>query len=267
MPLSWAIPAGMSLIGGLFGSEEKTVGKVDPTSRTTVSNSSHGSSTQNRIDPRMEQAIYGAGGIMPNATAWYMKNQSGLNDKMVTGMNNQWNQLGASTQGFNQMQNLGLGLMSGGTAGNPFTGGGGIAPQKMNYTPANFSGGGGANPFAMPTAQAPAAAMPTSYGGGGAGGGGGGDGYSPIGDAMGQVAGAVGATEGGGGSWFTDEGGDRFWIPSGGGQFGGYSGYSPDRAEYQSIVPSGSTAGYGGYGGYSTLPAYSYPSGGGNGGE
>ena len=220
--MSYLVPVGMSILGGLFGSEEKTVGKVDPTSRTTVSNSSHGSSTQNRIDPRMEQAIYGAGGIMPNATAWYMKNQSGLNDKMVTGMNNQWNQLGASKQGFDQMQNLGMGLMSGGVAGNPFTGGGGIAPQQMSYKPAEFggssvSGSGVSSPFAMPTTQGPAAAMPPSYGGGG--GGGGGEGYaSPIGDAMNQVASAVGAAAGGGGAgnWMYDESGDKFWQPTGG---------------------------------------------------
>jgi hypothetical protein len=43
--------------------------------------------------------------------------------------------------------------------------------------------------------------------------------------------------------------------------------YKPVNTPYQSIVPTASTAGYGGYGGYSTLPAYSYPNGGGNGGE
>lgn len=167
------IPVGMSLIGGLLGSEEKTVGKTEPTSRTTVSNgsSSHGSSTQNKIDPRMEQAIYGAGGIMPNAAAWYAQNQSGLNDKMITGMNNQWNQLGASKQGFDQMQNLGMGLMGGGTAGNPFTGGGGIAAQKLSYNPAQMEMSSNANsPFVMPTPMAAPAMLP-SYGGGGSGGG------------------------------------------------------------------------------------------------
>jgi hypothetical protein len=256
----------MSLIGGLMGSEEKTVGKTAPTSQTTNSSSSHGSSTQHKIDPRMEQAIYGAGGIMPNASAWYAQNQSGLNEKMVTGMNNQWNQLGASKQGFDQMQNLGMGLMGGGVAGNPFTGGGGIAPQQLSYKPADMSNSASPNnPFTMPVA-APAAAMPAAYDGGG----GGGAGYSPIGSAMDAFTGADGgnAGNGGGGSWFTDEGGDRHWIPSDGGYGGGSSGgYRPISSNYQSIVPADSTAGYGGYGGYSTLPAYSYPNGGGNGGE
>ena len=170
----------------------------------------------------MEQAIYGAGGIMPNAAAWYAKNQSGLNDQMVTGMNNQWNQLGTSKQGFDQMQNLGMGLMGGGSAGNPFTGGGGIAPQQMSYKAAEF-GNAGANPFAMPTAST-AAAMPPSYGGGG------GESYaSPIGDAMKQMAGAgAGGAGGGNGYWMTDESGDKFWQPTGGEYSNGSSsgGYS-----------------------------------------
>ena len=226
MPLSYLIPAGMSLLGGLMGSEEKTVGKTAPTSQTTNSSSSHGSSTQNRIDPRMEQAIYGAGGIMPNASAWYAQNQSGLNDKMVTGMNNQWNQLGASTQGFNQMQNLGMGLMGGGSAGNPFTGGGGIAPQQLSYKPADFSGGGGASTFATPTAQAPAAAMLPSYGGGGGGGGGGELTYPTAQAVPMDYSGKGGGT--GNGHWMYDESGDKFWQPTGdsgytGSPSGGYS--------------------------------------------
>jgi len=266
MPLSYLIPAGMSLLGGLMGSEEKTVGKTAPTSQTTNSSSSHGSSTQNRIDPRMEQAIYGAGGIMPNASAWYAQNQSGLNDKMVTGMNNQWNQLGASKQGFDQMQNLGMGLMGGGTAGNPFTGGGGIAPQNLTYKPADMATGASPNsPFTMPVA-APAPSMSAGAPSGGGGGGGGGDaGYSPIGSAIDALNGAGGAGKADPrGTWIDDvEGGH--WSSTMGG--GGYTGYRPtDWSNPSMTVPTTSTAGYGGYGGYSTLPAYSYPNGGGNGG-
>lgn len=190
MPFLSFLPAGLSLLGGLMGSEEKTVGKVEATApKTSTTNSSHGSSslTQQKIDPRMEAAIYGAGGIVPTATDWYNNNRSGLNEKMITGMNNQWNQLGASKQGFDQMQNLGMGLMGGGTAGNPFTGGGGIAPQQLTYKPAEFGANSSVNsPFVMPVSTPIAAAMPASSGGGGGGGGGGGDGNygSPIGDAL-----------------------------------------------------------------------------------
>lgn len=246
MPLSWAIPVGGALLGGLFGSEEKTTGKVNPTSQTT--NSSGGSHTQQMLDPRMEQAIYGAGGIMPNAAAWYAKNQSGLNDQMVTGMNNQWNQLGASAQGFNQMQNLGMGLIGGGAAGNPFTGGGGIAKQNLQYTPAQF-GSGTTSPFTMPAAPTPS--MGGAYGGGGGGGGGG---YQPSGaDPNASSAAPAGGAMG---EPMYDVEGMLINSP--------YSStYKPTNTPYQSIVPSGSTAGYGGYGGYSTSPAYSYPSSGG----
>lgn len=256
--LEYLIPAGMSLLGGLLGSEEKTVGKVDPTSRTTVTNGSHGSSTQHRIDPRMEQAIYGAGGIMPNASAWYAQNQSGLNDKMITGMNNQWNQLGASKQGFDQMQNLGMGLMGGGTAGNPFTGGGGIAPQQLTYKPAEMNTASSANsPFTMPVA-APAPAMSPAYSGGGGGGDGGNYG-APIGDALAAMGGGADPR----GVWIEDvEGGH--WS-------GGYtqnpSGQNPQHqwnGGSNFNMPTTSTAGYGGYGGYSTSPAYSYNGGGGD---
>lgn len=254
MPLSWAIPVGGAILGGLFGSEEKTVGKTNPTSQTT--NSSGGSHTQQYLDPRMEQAIYGQGGIMPNAAAWYAQNQSGLNDRMVTGMNNQWNQLGASTQGFNQMQNLGMGLLGGGAAGNPFTGGGGIAPQQLSYQPANFSSGG-TNPFTMPAPTAPAPAMGGGGGGGGGYGGGGGDNSGVLGAAMNQMP-AMGGAEP-----MYDVEGMLLNSPYTGG------GYKPVAWNGGSNfnMPTTSTAGYGGYGGYSTLPPASNYSGYSGGGE
>ena len=148
---------------------------------------SGGSSSTNYLDPRMEALIYGQGGIIPNASDWYKKNSSGMNEKMLTGMNNQWNQLGASKQGFDQMQNLGMGMMGGGVAGNPFTGGGGMQRQPMQqqpmyqqptqnmaYAPANFTQSA-AQPFTMPEQmQAP------SIQGGAAGGGGGGGGEEEL---------------------------------------------------------------------------------------
>lgn len=255
MPLSWAVPLGMSLLGGFAGSEEKTVGKVNPTSQTTKS--SHGSTTKNYIDPRMEALLYGQGGVIPNAQAWYNQNSTGLNSQMVQGMNNQWNQLGASKQGFDQMQNLGMGLMGGGVAANPFTGGGGMAQQQLSYTPAQMDNSS-VSPFTMPTAPVSAPAMGGGFSGGG--GGGGGEGYgSPIGDAINAAAGAMTGSPNQG-VWIEDTEGGGFWSNGGN---AGASAYRAPYSSYQSIVPTTSTAGYGGYGGYSTLPAYSYPSGGG----
>lgn len=135
---------------------------------------SGGSSSKSYIDPRMEEMLYGAGGVIPNAKDWYSKNSSGLNEQMITGMNNQWNQLGASTQGFNQMQGLGMNLMGGGVAANPFTGAGGMAASNMQYVPAQQQGTGGTggmgtSPFKMPDpfVAASMAVQPSAGGGGG----------------------------------------------------------------------------------------------------
>ena len=190
------------------------------------------SSSQQTIDPRMADAVYGSGGILPSAKDWYQNNSTGLNSQMTTGMDNQWNQLGASTQGFNQMQSLGMGLMGGGAAGNPFTGSGGVAPSKQTYNPAAFNTGSTSNPFAAMNAgymeQAQAAEkkrlsdaeaarlaalqqqvmQPYSYGGsgnnsfGGGYGNGYGGGYGGPGDGMGSNS-----TDGGfGGGYGGDSG-------------------------------------------------------------
>ena len=103
-------------------------------------------SVQNSLDPRMADAVYGSGGILGSAKDWYAANKSGLNSQMLTGMDNQSRQLESGAQGWNQMQNLGMGLMGGGTAGNPFTGGGGIAPSQQTYQPAQLTSLG-SNPF------------------------------------------------------------------------------------------------------------------------
>lgn len=122
--------------------------------------SSQTQSTQQTLDPRMEDAIYGTGGLLSGARDWYGQNKTGLNEQMLTGMNNQWNQLGASQQGFNQMQSAGMGLMGQGVAGNPFANGysggtnfgnAGLMANPQQYQPAQQSGGG-VNPFSMPVA-------------------------------------------------------------------------------------------------------------------
>ena len=115
----------------------------------------------------MENILYGTGGIIPQATDWWNNNSSGTNEQMITGMNNTWNQLGASGQGYNQMQNLGMGLMGGGAAGNPFTGTGGVAAQQVQYTPATFNAGT-QNPFVQKE-QKPLSVLPQASSGGGVG--------------------------------------------------------------------------------------------------
>lgn len=131
----------------------------------------------NQIDPRLEPYIYGANGSLPAAQDWFTKNKSGMNGQMQQGLNNQASQYAASKPGFDQMQNLGLGLMGGGVAGNPFSqgysGGTNFAPQGRTnmagtnqptaqqttqaYTPAVFDNAPVTAPSSTPAAtQAPA---------------------------------------------------------------------------------------------------------------
>ena len=114
------------------------------------SGSDEKSTTQNSIDPRMAQYIYGANGVLPMADKWYSQNSSGMTPQMTTGMNNQWAQLNKAAPGYSQMQNLGLSLMGAPIAGNPFTGSGQQAPQQGGRQGAPQTQGG---PFAMPTTQ------------------------------------------------------------------------------------------------------------------
>ena len=79
------------------------------------------STKTNTIDPRLADAIYGSNGSVPLAQQWMAANKTGMNGQMQQGLNNQAAQYAASKPGFDQMQNLGLGLMGGGVAGNPFS--------------------------------------------------------------------------------------------------------------------------------------------------
>ena len=126
----------------------------------------------NQIDPRLAEAIYGSNGSVPLAQQWLAANKTGMNSQMQQGLDNQTAQYAASKPGFDQMQNLGLGLMGGGVAGNPFssgyTGGTNFAPTGMSntagknqpiaqqtaqtYTPATFNTTQAQTPVSTPTA-------------------------------------------------------------------------------------------------------------------
>lgn len=169
--MSWVAlgAAAIGAVGGIMKDDgsggSSGGGATNETARSETSGSSH---SQSYIDPRMENILYGTGGIIPQATDWWNQNSSGTNEQMITGMNNTWNQLGASGQGYNQMQNLGMGLMGGGAAGNPFTGTGGVAAQQVQYTPATFNAGT-QNPFVQKE-QKPLSVLPQASSGGGGGG-------------------------------------------------------------------------------------------------
>jgi hypothetical protein len=117
-------------------------------------------STTQEVDPRLAKYLYGEdgeGGLLADVSKWYQANKSGLNDQMAQGLNTQWNVYNdpRTLGGYQQMSNLGSGLMSTPVVGNPFADGrlslGGGAASAPNL------GMGGSQP------QAPQRA-PISYG-------------------------------------------------------------------------------------------------------
>jgi hypothetical protein len=77
--------------------------------------------TTNKIDPRMDPYVYGPGGILPQAQAWYQNNKTGINPDMTAGWNMQKSILTDPTiqsrlRGMLAQQPMAV-------AGNPFTSG------------------------------------------------------------------------------------------------------------------------------------------------
>ncbi len=97
--------------------------------------------TQNRIDPRMAQYLYGTGygdtnSLLGASQEWWKNNKSGMNDDMAAGLLTLKNLYTSPeyTQGYQQMRSAGQGLLGAGVAQNPFTSGqmpqfGRAAPQ------------------------------------------------------------------------------------------------------------------------------------------
>lgn len=119
------------LIGGLLGG------------------SSGGASTtqQQKMDPRMDKYVYGGdgnSGLLSDANSIYKKQlaQGGLNPMQTAGLEMQRQQLMSPQygQGYDAMRSLGMSLMGGGVAGNPFTGGTTARSNtNMNYTPYKYN--------------------------------------------------------------------------------------------------------------------------------
>jgi hypothetical protein len=90
---------------------------------------------QNQLDPRMADFLYGGGGLLNGVRNLYQQQigQGGLNPMQTAGLELQRRTLmnPAYTQGFDQMRNVGAGLMGGGVAGNPFGNTMGQPQQQM----------------------------------------------------------------------------------------------------------------------------------------
>lgn len=144
--------------------------------------------TSNKIDDRLAPYVYGKdgkGGLLADVNSLYRQQaaQGGLNGLQRAGLESQRQALASPqyTQGYEAMRSLGLGLMGGGVAQNPFTSGGmsggtqGADPGVVRpttgtqYTPFTYSPnealGGALNPVqsvAQYQAANPAPAAPTT---------------------------------------------------------------------------------------------------------
>ena len=113
MLLAVTIPAAVSLAGAAMGSKGSTTG----------------SSSSFQLDPRIQAMLYGSGsggnGLLADMTQNYQTqhDQGGLNSTQRAGMEMQRQTLmdPGYTAGYNQMRNVGMGLLGAPIAGNPFT--------------------------------------------------------------------------------------------------------------------------------------------------
>lgn len=149
------VQVGGTLLGGIAGA--KSAGAEQIASRET------------KMDPRMDQYVYGSGYGDPNsllgaAQALWKQNPSGINPLMQQGLDMATSALTnpAYAQTYQNMRNLGNGLLSMPVAGNPFTQGrqassGGLLGTDRNtgIVPPNFGLLGGPT-GAEPTTQIPA---------------------------------------------------------------------------------------------------------------
>lgn len=97
---------------------------------------SESSQTSNKIDDRLAPYVYGKdgkGGLLADVNSLYQQQaaQGGLNGLQRAGLESQRQVLASPqyTQGYDAMRSMGLGLMGGGVAQNPFTSGGGMGGQ------------------------------------------------------------------------------------------------------------------------------------------
>lgn len=111
------------LIGGLLGGSEGAKGQT--------------ATTQQTLDPRIAKYLYGAngeGGLMGNTNDLYQKQLAagGLNPMQNAGLEMQRQAYTDPrySQSYSNMRDVGMGLMNGGAAGNPFNQGGRMGPAQ-----------------------------------------------------------------------------------------------------------------------------------------
>lgn len=128
-----------TVLGGVMGGNKGLTGGSNSQTQT------------NQMDPKVAEYVYG---LLGNANDLYKKQSAngGLNDLQRAGLQQQVNVLSDPnyTSGFNAMKQMGLGLMGGGIAGNPWTGGNksagassgaswGTSAPTQSYLPQGFN--------------------------------------------------------------------------------------------------------------------------------
>lgn len=112
--------------------------------------SSSSNTQSNQINPNVAKYVYGTdgnGGLLSDASSLYRNQfaQGGLNPMQMGGLEMQRQVLASPqySQGYDAMRSLGMGLMGGGVAGNPFTGGQTARSNtNMAYSPFSYNGAG-----------------------------------------------------------------------------------------------------------------------------
>ncbi|WP_326538493.1 hypothetical protein [Pseudorhodoferax sp.] len=137
--------------------------------------SSSSQTTTNEIDPRLAAYIYGEddkSGLLKDVSDWYQANKSGMNPQMAQGLNTQWAVLNDPTTmaGYQQMANLGSGLMGAPVMGNPFSdgrmslnSGAGQAGTNLGLGSGGQQGGQQFPSFTRPTTAAPTTPAPGPF--------------------------------------------------------------------------------------------------------
>lgn len=156
---TFAGPIFGSLLGGLFGGDEASKGQTQTEQKT--------------LDPRIAKYLYGDNGnagLMGHTSDLYQKQlgQGGLNPMQNAGLEMQRQAYTDPKYGqsFGNMRDIGMGMMSGGAAGNPFNQGGRMGPMQNMGLPSPQIGPGNSGQATsaayQPIAPAPAYQAPTA---------------------------------------------------------------------------------------------------------
>lgn len=127
-----AVSAGGGLLSGLNGRDVATaVGGLAGAAGAAADAGPTSATTTSKLDPQMQQMLYGTGGLLPAAQQQF--NGGRPNDLQMQGaqMQADYFRSPSYTQGYNALSTAGQGLIGSGVAGNPFSQRGSGMQQPM----------------------------------------------------------------------------------------------------------------------------------------